>query len=194
MGSAEKDPFQKSMASASGFYSIGYGNRDIKEFLELLKLYKVDFLVDIRTTPHSKYNKSFSRESLERKLTERNIRYIFMGDTLGGRPRDSSCYVDGYVDYGRVEKKDFFLSGIKRLKKAWKLKFQVAFMCSEKKPHECHRSKLLGEYMKKIGIYLQHIDENQNLVSQENVIKRLSVQMPLDMENCTVFRSRNKYI
>lgn len=43
-----------------------------------------------------------------------------MGDTIGGRSKDTSCYDnEGKVDYEAVKMKEFFLNGIDRLKTAY---------------------------------------------------------------------------
>ena len=191
----DQTPVAPSLSDTACFYSIGYGNRNIKDFLSILKKYQINYLIDIRSKPYSKYNKLFSIEPLQQILNQNKIKYAFMGDTLGGRPADRSCYVNGYVDYKTVQEKPFFRTGIKRLLKAWHLKLKAALMCSEKKPQECHRSKLLGSYIQQMGINLLHIDENQNLITQKQALQRLNnSQMLLTTENTRiVLRSRNQY-
>ncbi|MGZ6365218.1 MAG: DUF488 domain-containing protein, partial [Ktedonobacteraceae bacterium] len=89
-------------------YTIGYGNRSIEDFVKLLKKFDIKFLVDIRSQPYSRFNTDFSKDELEKSLKQHSIRYIFMGNTLGGRPKDNSCYVDGKVDYAKVREKSFY--------------------------------------------------------------------------------------
>ena len=96
-----------------------------------------------------------------------------MGDSLGGIPDDDSCYTNGNVDYKKIENKEFYQDGIKRLLIANEKKISLAIMCSEAKPHECHRSKLVGETLKKYKVYLKHVDEKDLIVSQEQVISRI---------------------
>jgi uncharacterized protein (DUF488 family) len=47
-------------------------------------------------------------------------------------------------------------------------------MCSEQKPQECHRSKLIGNTLRKLGIEVAHIDESGELKTQEEVDNILS--------------------
>lgn len=157
----------------SSLYSIGYGGRKIEEFTSLIKRYGIKFLVDLRSKPYSRYNTEFSQKNLKAILHDNGIKYIFMGDSLGGMPSDFSCYTDGYVDYGKVQEKGFYKKGIERLLVASEKKIPVVLMCSEKKPHECHRSKLVGETLSKNNIEINHIDETGELVSQRRVILRL---------------------
>src|SRR5438105_5879002 len=100
-------------------YSIGYGNRDIKEFVELLKKFNIEYLVDIRSKPFSQYHPEYNKGLIERTLSENNIKYAFLGVELGGRPEDETCYTDGKVDYNLIEQKKFYLNGIERLKAAY---------------------------------------------------------------------------
>ena len=47
-------------------------------------------------------------------------------------------------------------------------------MCSEGKPEECHRCKLIGATLITQDIPVIHIDENGEQVPQEKVIERLT--------------------
>ncbi|HJT55122.1 MAG TPA: DUF488 domain-containing protein [Ktedonobacteraceae bacterium] len=151
-------------------YTIGYGNRSIEEFVELLQRYDMKFLVDIRSQPYSRYNPDFSKDVLEKRLKQASIRYIFMGDTLGGRPSDDTVYLeDGRVDYEKVAEKDFYQKGISYLHTAWNKQLRTVLMCSEAKPQACHRSKLIGKTLRKQNIAVAHIDETGAIKSQEQV-------------------------
>ena len=155
-------------------YTIGYGARSIEEFLALLEKWDIAFLLDVRSRPYSRYKPDFSKDALERHLKGRGIRYVFMGDTLGGQPADPDCYTpDGKVDYEVCRQKPSFQEGIGRLQQAWEQGLTVALMCSEGKPEQCHRSKLIGPALAEAGIDVQHIDENDQPLSQEEVMLRV---------------------
>ena len=151
-------------------YTIGYGGRSIEEFISLLHHYDIEYLIDARSQPYSRYTPQFSKDALEKYLKQHNIRYIFMGDTLGGRPRDDTCYVDGKVDYAKVCAKTFYQQGITRLRTAWEKQLHVAIMCAEAKPQECHRSKLIGNTLIDQHIGIAHIDESGEIKKQEEII------------------------
>ena len=51
-------------------FSIGHGNRDEKLFFELLKKYQISYLIDVRTSPFSKFNPQFNRDHLKAKSRE----------------------------------------------------------------------------------------------------------------------------
>ena len=148
-------------------YSIGHGSRKADDFLALLQEYGITYLVDVRSKPFSRFHPQFNKKKLEDFLAGYRITYVFMGDELGGRPEDPSCYnSDGKVDFNKVKEKDFFKEGISRLKTAYHKQVPLAIMCSERDPAMCHRSRLIGEVLTKEGIELAHIDENGKIKDQ----------------------------
>ena len=93
--------------------TIGYGKRSLDEFLEVLKQHGIEYLIDVRSLPYSRYKSQFSKPALSKFLDEHNIRYVFMGDKLGGRPKDPSLWnTEGHVDYSKMRKNGVFRSGI----------------------------------------------------------------------------------
>ena len=174
-------------------YTIGYGSRSIEQFAEVLQRYKIAYLVDVRSAPYSRYKPEFSKVDLASELQRHGIRYLFMGDTLGGRPNDENCYdEDGSVDYEKVKATQFYAEGIARIRAAFSQQQRVALMCSEGKPEECHRSKLIGVTLTDEEIEVTHIDENDTEQPQDEIINRLtSGQLPLFGK--PAFRSRKRY-
>ena len=156
-------------------YTIGHGNRKIDDFLLLLKNFGIEYLIDVRSLPYSKFNPQYNQNEFNFSLEENHIKYVFMGDSLGGRPKDKTCYdFEGKVDYETLKNKDFFLQGIERLKNAYTRGVKIALMCSESNPCECHRSKLIGRILDIDNIILRHIDENGKLKDQATVINELN--------------------
>ena len=66
-------------------------------------------------------------------------------------------------------------------------------MCSEGKPEQCHRSKLIGELLAALGIPVVHIDENDELRSQEEVIQRADRRPASALFDDLEFTSRKRY-
>jgi len=54
-------------------YTIGHSNRDIEEFISILKHYGIEFIIDVRRWPTSKKYHWFSRELLEKVLNDHGI-------------------------------------------------------------------------------------------------------------------------
>lgn len=156
-------------------YSIGHGNKDIQDFIAELKSFNIQYLLDIRSKPFSKWSPQYNQNELKSALENNNIKYVFLGDTLGGLPDDRSCYsIDGKVVYELIKDKAFFKSGLQRLITANEKKIIIAIMCSESKPEECHRSKLIGEELLKNNISIKHIVSKDNIKTQEAVINELT--------------------
>jgi len=156
-------------------YTIGHGNRKPEDFLALLKDFGIEYLIDVRSQPYSKFNPQFNQNDLKFFLERNNIKYVFMGDTIGGRPKDTSCYDnEGKVDYEALKTKEFFLQGIDRLKTAYNKDINVVIMCSESKPCECHRTKLIGRVLNTENVILKHIDEHGKIKDQTTVINELN--------------------
>lgn len=152
-------------------YSIGHGTRAIDEFIAALKAYRVAYLADVRSRPYSRFNPQYNRKALQQSLQDQGITYVFMGDELGGRPTDPDCYdAAGRIEYEKVKQKPFFREGIRRLKTAYEKDIAIAMMCSESKPQECHRSKLIGSVLSDEQVAVLHIDEHYQLKTQEEVM------------------------
>jgi uncharacterized protein (DUF488 family) len=175
-------------------YTIGYGSREIEAFLEVLHANQIQFLIDLRSSPYSSYKPEFSKSALQDFLEANGIRYLFMGEALGGQPGDATCYTDGKVDYEKVARQPFYQAGIERLHEASRQGRRVALMCSEGKPENCHRSKLVGQTLTAEGIKVLHIDEKDAVISQKDVLLRLTGGQPsLFGDDFFRFTSRKRY-
>lgn len=160
-------------------YTIGYGARDIAVFFDTLRRYGIAYVIDVRSMPYSRFKPDFSKDRLEDHARQAGIRYVYMGDTLGGRPDDPACYdAEGKVDYARLAERPFYQTGIDRLAKAQSQGLPVTIMCSEGKPESCHRSKLIGKTLAARGLPVAHIDENDELIGQDEVLLRLTGGQP----------------
>ena len=177
-------------------FSIGHGARKLEDFISLLKKYHIRYVIDVRSKPRSRFHPHFNREALTLHLKEVCIKYVFMGEQLGGIPKDNQCYdEEGRVDYDKIKNKAFFHEGIERIKTAYSKKLKVACMCSELSPCECHRSKLIGDYLQSLGIEMQHIDKKGDIRTQNDVMNEVlgSTELDLFSENNQKLKSRKIY-
>ncbi|OYT31035.1 MAG: hypothetical protein B6U94_04495 [Thermofilum sp. ex4484_79] len=133
-------------------YTIGHSNRSLRELLKILKYYKIDVVVDVRRWPSSKKFPHFSREFLEKELQNSSIKYVWLGDLLGG-------YRTG--GYEKYMKTNDFKKGITKLEKIVKDN-TVVIMCSEKLWFKCHRRFIANELVKR-GYKILHIIEIDRL-------------------------------
>lgn len=90
-------------------YTIGHSNITQESFIEILKLFKIQLVIDVRSTPYSKYVPHFNRENFDKSLTENDINYIFLGNYIGGKPKDEKYYIDGKVDYDLIAKTEHYM-------------------------------------------------------------------------------------
>jgi len=149
----------------SKIFTIGYGNRSIQTFIQLLKKYEIEILIDIRTSPYSRFNPEYRIQKFEVHLINNEIRYLFLGKELGGKPIDLSCYTDGQVDYAKIQNKQFFLDGIDEVVALNSTGFRVALMCAEQSPLDCHRKWLVGDFLENKGLVVNHIDKNGEILN-----------------------------
>jgi uncharacterized protein (DUF488 family) len=180
------------MSEIIPIYTIGYGSRTIDELVATLRRYQIAYLVDVRSAPYSRFKPEYSKEPLTAALQEYGIRYLFLGDQLGGRPTDPLCYSDGKVDYEKVKLQPFYQAGLERVQQAFRQQVRVALMCSEGKPSQCHRSKLIGASLESLAIPVVHIDEQGALKSQEDVMVELTSGQ-LSLFGDPTFTSRKRY-
>ena len=153
-------------------FTIGYSGQDIQNFVALLLANAVNVVCDVRSTPYSTYKPDFSRRPLKSNLNDAGIKYTFLGDELGARPKDRSCYDNGQATYDRIANSDFFKSGLARVKKGSKM-MNLALMCSERDPIECHRAILVCRNLNDIRDRIAHIHGDGSVEDQHKFDARL---------------------
>ena len=136
-----------------GFMTIGYGNMGIRDFIERIKKFRVNCIIDIRTRPYSKYNISFNKEELRDRLADEGISYFWLGNKLGGRyDKIKLCDEQGVVDYEKIAATERFIEGIKEVEKMIP-RYNICLMCSEGQPLKCHRFLLISRMLKEYNIH-----------------------------------------
>ena len=159
-------------------YTIGHSNHPSERFLQLLDLHAITAVADVRSTPYSRFNRHFDRESLTTFLASHSIRYVFLGDHLGARTDDPHCYIQGKVSYDRLAQTPLFQRALARLQKGSSTQ-RIALMCAEKEPLDCHRSILVARHLDQRGTSIQHILEDGRLESQSQLLSRLAHKLNL---------------
>lgn len=138
-------------------YTIGHSNLTIEAFIELLKKNNIQTLIDVRSSPYSKYVSQFNKEDLQRRVEDNGIEYIYLGNLLGGKSNDMSLYNKlNSVDYDKLEHSQKYIEGIGKLEELAAQKI-IAIMCSEGDYKECHRYKLITKTLEKSDIDVLHI-------------------------------------
>lgn len=150
-------------------YTIGHSNVEPDEFIKRLKQFNIQVLIDVRSKPYSRYVFSFNKDKIERLCKDNGIKYLFLGNLLGGKPDDGSVIDKGMkINYDLLAQKDYFLSGIDTLLTLAK-RHIVCLMCSEGQPGECHRSLLLGPVLEKMEIEILHILPDRTVINSEQL-------------------------
>ncbi len=143
---------------SSEIYTVGHSNHALERLVELLRRHEIEVLADVRSQPYSQYAPHFDRPSIESALKDAEVRYVYLGKELGGRPRGEEFYdpADGRVLYWRVAETPSFLAGITRLE-AGSQRYRVVIMCSEENPEGCHRRLLVARVLVTRGVAVRHI-------------------------------------
>jgi uncharacterized protein (DUF488 family) len=130
--------------------------------------------------PYSSRNPQFNREPLKRALKSHNIDYVFLGEELGARPKDPSCYVAGKAIYQKIAVSPLFKNGLERIESAVQKGYVLALMCAEIDPMTCHRSILICRNLRDRQISIRHIIDHESTESQSDLEKRLVAKMKLE--------------
>lgn len=154
-------------------YTIGHSIHSSNFFLELIKNYNINCLVDVRSNPYSRYTPQYNMNELKRFLISNQIYYIFMGEEFGARRKDKSLFTNGYLDFEKVIKDSLFQKGIERINNGLEKNFKIVFMCTEKDPIDCHRSILVARAFQDINYKVLNIREDGNYETQSQIEKRL---------------------
>jgi uncharacterized protein (DUF488 family) len=64
-------------------YTIGHSTHTVEEFIDILRAYGIEKVIDIRTIPKSRHNPQFNQDGLRVTLHNHHIAYHHMKD-LGG--------------------------------------------------------------------------------------------------------------
>ncbi len=151
------------MSDALPVFTVGHSTRGIPEFLELLRVGKVETVVDIRSVPRSRTNPQFNADVLAGELASREVGHRWLRE-LGGLRGGSKTVPPGvngfwtnksfhnYADYALGEE---FQLGLSRLLALGQDR-RCAIMCSEAVWWRCHR-RIVADYLLHRGRSVFHL-------------------------------------
>jgi uncharacterized protein (DUF488 family) len=155
----------------SALFTIGHSNHPAEHFLDLLRRHGITAVADVRSKPYTRYAKHFCREPLCRYLEGNGVRYVFLGDLVGGMPDDPELLgPGGKPDYARIAASPAFAAGIERLVNGAD-KHLIALMCGEEDPGKCHRHHLIAQALRARGIAVRHI-RGDGQVQEDGALQR----------------------
>jgi hypothetical protein len=158
---------------SSRLFSIGHSNHELERFLSLLDRAAVRVLADVRSSPFSQRLPQFNQPELRHTLEVHGLGYVFLGDQLGGRPRDPAMYDgDGRVDYSRVRQSPGFRAGLDSLIGVLQ-QHTLAMLCAEEDPLDCHRGLMISPELVEHGICPRHLRGDGSIETTEQLEARL---------------------
>ncbi len=157
------------MISPLTVWTVGHSNHDFEWFASLVDRHRIEFLLDIRSHPYSRYAPHFNREQLQAAIEARGISYTFLGGALGGRPqREDHLDSQGHALYAEMAQEPAFIAAIDRVL-AGAGKHRVALLCSCGQPQDCHRRLLVGKILCDEGAELCHILPDATVLTETAV-------------------------
>ena len=147
-------------------FTIGHSNHSWETFLGLLQENNITIVVDVRSSPYSRYTPHFNRDPFHEALRTAGIEYLFLGQQLGGHPEGADFYdADGRVRYDRLADSAAFQAGIGCLRTVIK-SGRPALLCGEEDPAQCHRRLLIARVLGQAGIEVWHLRGDGRLQSE----------------------------
>lgn len=172
----------QAMASNSKIYTVGHSTLSLKQFSSLLLENHIAAVADVRSSPYSRYAPQFNTETLKKALNGAYISYVFLGKVFGARSDGNSCYVGNTVGYEKLAQTPLFQRRIQRLKDGCN-RYNVALMCSERDPIECHRTILISKILSEKGFEVSHILGNRRLETHTETMLRVLDILKMPIEN-----------
>ena len=172
-------------------WTIGHSRHSLEALIALLRPHHVTAVADVRSAPYSRFNPQFNRETLSDALESEGIRYVHLGDALGGRSDDPACYEDGRIRYDRVAATDAFKRGLARVLRG-ATRHRVALMCAEKEPLDCHRTLLVAHALDERGVDVAHIHADGALEGHRLAMDRLLDDEGVPRED--LYRTREELV
>lgn len=160
---------EKTNEKNMSIFTVGHSNHSLEKLIYLLRDNEINLLIDVRSSPYSKYTIHFNGGGLKKSLTDLGIEYKFMGKELGGLPDDDAFYDDtGRVLYFHIAESNEFKKGISEIVKVIPSR-RIVLLCAEENPAECHRRLLIGRVLFELGIKVSHIRADGSIQTEENL-------------------------
>jgi len=139
-------------AFQSRIFTIGHSNHHADAFLQLLKRYRVNEIVDVRSIPSSGRFPQFKKQALQRLCVSSGIAYRHC-------PQLGNKGVDGGIAklLRQPEGQAALLELYEAAQRATPCGGATAFMCAEADWRDCHRQVVAQKLFEEYGIVTLHI-------------------------------------
>ncbi|MEM7819366.1 MAG: DUF488 domain-containing protein [Candidatus Aenigmatarchaeota archaeon] len=145
--------------SNSRIYTIGHSTRSIDEFIEILKHFNINIVIDVRKIPESKKFPHFNKDFLKDRLKENNIQYIHYPELGGFR-------LEGYENFSKSNE---FKNAVDKLIKIIKNK-NTTILCAEIDYRRCHRF-FISNALEQRGFEVIHIWNKEKIEKHDRNAK-----------------------
>lgn len=152
-------------------FTIGHSNLPLDTFVGLLRQHNISTLIDVRSQPFSGYSPQFNQDNLASHLELNSIKYKFLGDKLGGHPKQKRASRSNRL---KLKPKQLYQLGITELIQIAEQE-RTVIMCSEGDFKECHRYYLISKTLTLQGLEVKHIQSDGSLC--DNLGVQLSLQV-----------------
>ena len=164
-------------------YTLGHSNYPFDKFIEILKKYNINCVVDIRAIPYSKYNTQYNKEFFQNNLKKLGYTYIYMADEFGAKRKTKESYnSEGYADFDKVILEKDFKRGVERLKVGCNKGYKIVLLGAMQEPIRCPRAILVGRQLVKEGFDVKYIMHEGNLKTQ-NDLEELLLEKYFEQRN-----------
>jgi len=171
-------------------YTIGHSTHQLDYFLELLKEYGIDCLVDVRSVAASFRNPQYNKEPLSVYLRNNGVTYMHFAEEFGARRNEPALLDDeGRVDFEKIRRSPGFQNGIERLRDGIKKEFTIALMCAESDPFNCHRFSLISVALEQSGFDVVHILKDKTIITNAPLENRLLEKYDKKIPGADLFTS-----
>lgn len=151
-------------------YTVGHSNRSSEELALLLAGAGVRCVADVRRFPSSRRNPHFNRKNLADDLEARGLRYVWLGEALGGRresgpPRAESpnraWQDDSFRLYADALYTLEFRAGWLELEGLVE-QTRTAILCAERDWWHCHRQLLADLFVVEGGSVVHVVGQGRS--------------------------------
>lgn len=164
-------------------YTIGHSTHHLDYFLELLRVYGVNCVVDVRSVAASAYNPQYNQEPFKAFLKKNKITYLHFAEEFGARQTDPVLLDnEGRLDFDKVRKTWLFKNGLERIWQGVDKGFTIAVMCSESEPLDCHRFSMVSVGLVQDGFDVKHILKDKSIKTnselENDLLKKFEKKLP----------------
>ena len=164
-------------------FTIGHSNHAPEYFGELLTLFGITCLIDVRSVAASAYNPQYNKEPLLAFLKNRGISYLHFAAEFGARHTNAALLdTDGRVDFEKVRQSTIFRVGVERLRQGLDRGYTIGLMCSEAEPFDCHRFAMISKHLTEHDFEVWHILNDKTAVPnadlEDELLKKYRKKIP----------------